>query len=404
MPGDLHSADTPPGDAALGAALERLAARVDTLERETAVFRGCLEEAGLLSHEWKSVAPVPARVLVRKSPLLEVLLARELRAPIASCSGWPAVRALGSVSRSLRDICSLVPAVLCVYGGADGPQFQQSVLQSVEQSSPAGGSWATNQAMRSKRWGPAGAVLEGSVYVCGGHDGQQSLASVERLDPFTGEWSPAPPLALKRAGAAAAVLGGALYVCGGHDGLHVFGQVERLQLGRGAWESVSPLAQARAGSAASVLGGRILVCGGNDSVQVLSSVEGFSCAGGDALGSWEDMPAMAQRRGLPASAVSGGRLYICGGHDDGTQVFSSVEVFSLQTGTWELLPPMSVRRCGAAAAVLNGRLYVFGGRNPEQRVLSTAESFDPASSVWQPAASLKTARVCAGAVAMLAPL
>ncbi len=42
---------------------------------------------------------------------------------------------------------------------------------------------------------------------------------------------------------------------------------------------------------------------------------------------------MAQRRGLPAAAALNSLLYVCGGHDDGTQVFSSVEVYREELGT-----------------------------------------------------------------------
>ena len=37
------------------------------------------------------------------------------------------------------------------------------------------------------------AVLDGYIYVAGGHDGNSSISSVERYDPLLNTWSQAPP-------------------------------------------------------------------------------------------------------------------------------------------------------------------------------------------------------------------
>ena len=37
------------------------------------------------------------------------------------------------------------------------------------------------------------AVLDGYIYIAGGHDGNSSISSVERYDPLLNTWSQAPP-------------------------------------------------------------------------------------------------------------------------------------------------------------------------------------------------------------------
>ena len=36
-------------------------------------------------------------------------------------------------------------------------------------------------------------VLDGYIYIAGGHDGNSSISSVERYDPLLNTWSQAPP-------------------------------------------------------------------------------------------------------------------------------------------------------------------------------------------------------------------
>jgi len=72
--------------------------------------------------------------------------------------------------------------------------------------------------MLEARCEAAAAVLDGTLYVCGGNDRVGScLRSVERLNEVGGTWEAAPPMLCARRCAVAAALDGLLYVCGGRD-------------------------------------------------------------------------------------------------------------------------------------------------------------------------------------------
>ena len=51
----------------------------------------------------------------------------------------------------------------------------------------------------------------------GGYDGQHILNSVERFDPRVGTWEYAAPMSDRRYVAGAAILEGKIYVTGGHN-------------------------------------------------------------------------------------------------------------------------------------------------------------------------------------------
>eukprot|EP00971_Amphidinium_carterae_P107327 2126324-Amphidinium_carterae.1 len=72
------------------------------------------------------------------------------------------------------------------------PQCMQA-LKSAERFDPERGTWECLPDMLEARDGPAGAVLMGKVYVCGGcsHGGAR-LSSVERFCPKAGSWECAP--------------------------------------------------------------------------------------------------------------------------------------------------------------------------------------------------------------------
>ena len=72
--------------------------------------------------------------------------------------------------------------------------------------------------MECKRSGASVAVLDGMLYVIGGHDGPDIRSSVECYDPVRDCWLTTTPMHTCRRNAAATVVHGFLYVVGGDDG------------------------------------------------------------------------------------------------------------------------------------------------------------------------------------------
>lgn len=90
---------------------------------------------------------------------------------------------------------------------------------------------------------------------------------------------------------------------------------------------------------------------------------------------------MLDARGLAATAILSGTLYVMGGVDD-TKRLDSVEYFIPYSNKWTHAAPMNEKRTGAQAGVANGCLYVFGGLGDEDVTSSSIEKYDPVEDKW----------------------
>ncbi|CAE8648919.1 unnamed protein product, partial [Polarella glacialis] len=123
-----------------------------------------------------------------------------------------------------------------------------------------------------------------------------------------------------------------------------------------------------------VLGGMVIekgTCRGRLKITRLSSAECFF----PAQASWQQLPAMSQRRDGAMAAALAGSVYVLGGAS-GKQALNCGERFDPSVGSWEVLPVMSERRAGSMLAVMDGRLYVCGGFNGQAETQSV-ECFSP---------------------------
>jgi len=151
------------------------------------------------------------------------------------------------------------------------------------------------------------------LYLCGGQDGSEDLSSVECYDPRLEAWETLQMKVQCRRNAAVGVVQGQLYLCGGHghDGRHVLNNVERFDPASASWEALAPMQTHRRNAMAMVLAGRIYVCGGR------GSRGNHNHGGGHALrtaerydpdtNTWEALPPMGLRRYRSAYVVLGAR-------------------------------------------------------------------------------------------------
>jgi N-acetylneuraminic acid mutarotase len=94
----------------------------------------------------------------------------------------------------------------------------------------AAGTWTPKSPLAQRRFFAAGAVLDGRIYVVGGHTNcdptdscfEAPLTSLEIYDPAADRWTAGPPMSDARGNAGAAVLNGKLYVAGGTNGLYLY--------------------------------------------------------------------------------------------------------------------------------------------------------------------------------------
>ena len=258
--------------------------------------------------------------------------------------------------------------------------------------------WEAMAPMSTARDDLAAAVVDGKLYVMGGHGTDyESLSSVERYDPAKNAWEAVAPTSTARYCSAAAVVDGKLYVMGGYDDQNdAHSSVERYDPAKNAWEAVAPMSTARRDLDAAVVDGKLYVMGGSDADGGLSSVERYD----PAKNAWEAVTPMSTARYASAAAVVDGKLYVMGGHD-GQHPLSSVERYDPAKNAWEAAAPMSMARCALAAAVSDGKLYVMGGSGGLS-LLSSVEQYNPAKDEWVTMASMAliTERSCFCAVSM----
>ncbi len=69
--------------------------------------------------------------------------------------------------------------------------------------------------MPTARWGAAGSVMDGKLYVAGGWTGYTPAPSLELYDPVANTWAARADMPTARGGAGAGVVNGVLYVLGG---------------------------------------------------------------------------------------------------------------------------------------------------------------------------------------------
>ena len=100
-------------------------------------------------------------------------------------------------------------------------------------------------------------------------------------------------------------------------------------------------------------------------------------------GRWETLPSMQGSRLSTMSAVTRGRLYVCGGWTGWRGATNSAFCFDTLQKGWRSLRPMSVRRAGAAPAVVGDHLFVCGGVGVSFRPHNSVERFDTLSEVWE---------------------
>lgn len=106
------------------------------------------------------------------------------------------------------------------------------------------------------------ALINGEIFVVGGHDGQLDLATAEAFTLSSGEWRNLPPLSSPRSGLQLGYDGQSLFALGG-GGPYAIDTLERFDLTNNLWSNIpSPLAREWRNLGAVVQGGHIHLIGG----------------------------------------------------------------------------------------------------------------------------------------------
>ncbi len=297
---------------------------------------------------------------------------------------------------TVRSNCAAdsVDGKIYVVGGyIDNKTFDTTAA--LEEYDPATDTWTVIGAdMPTKRGALSFHAVNGIIYAFAGWSPRRFAPEVEAYDPATKKWTKKANIPTPGDGFATAVVDGKIYVIGGHTGGNniILSTVQIYDPATNKWTRGANMPTARWGCAACAINGKIYVTGGSlthASGNVIATVEVYDPAT-DTWSRVSDMP--CRKGGHDACALDGKMYIICGydndaidlfnageiGEDELVELISIINVYDPTTDTWSTAASIPTPRSNAAVAVADGKIYAIGGSSgPEGAFISTVEEFDP---------------------------
>ncbi|MDH5546321.1 MAG: hypothetical protein OEZ43_12070 [Gammaproteobacteria bacterium] len=262
---------------------------------------------------------------------------------------------------------------LYIFGGG-GPEFKS--LDSVVCLDPQKGKWQNLRHMPTKRSGTAGFGIADNMYVVGGGfkkpDGNfQFLPTTEIYDPRSDEWSRGPDMHQPHDYPAASLLDGSIYILGGHHPEACLGGpktdpgfsfCERWRPGQADWEQIADMPTPRFAAAAVSHEQKIYTSGG-----VAFTPQGFNNFDffevyDPRSNQWQEdadikLPWPAAGHGM---CLTDNKIFFFGGYST-DNIHNRASYYDLSSGEWIALPPMPYPRAAMGVAVMDKAIYLVGG-------------------------------------------
>jgi N-acetylneuraminic acid mutarotase len=244
-------------------------------------------------------------------------------------------------------------------------------------------SWQTLAPLPNSLAFAAAGVVDNTVYVLSGLNGDGIATSVFAYAPGSNAWTTkASMLGAGRYGAAAAGANGVLYAFGGNGDE---GGVQAYDPRTDTW-SLKARMTPRANAGAAVANGLIYLVGGNDGTgAMVSSVDVYD----PSTDTWTKKASMPTPRTMLAVAAINGIVYAVGGLGS---VGNELEAYNPASDTWSKKAAMPTARQELTAAVLNGELYAIGGLTSDGMRSNVVEAYNPVTNTWASKPSMPTAR------------
>ena len=222
----------------------------------------------------------------------------------------------------------------------------------------------------------ASAVIDGMLYVFGGHYNArvQTSGTVQVLNPQTGTWTRRAPLPVPTTHWNAALDGGTVWLAGGFVGDHpgaATSAVWRYDVANDRWSRGPPLPASRGSGVLFLLDHALHYVGGFLPDRMTNSPQHWQLSLDGGSSRWTPRAALPQARGQLSGAVLGGAFYAVGGqfgHDQGPIDVTLVHRYEPVTDRWtEAAPlPHPVSHAESSTFVEDGCLIVIGGRNHQE--------------------------------------
>ena len=210
---------------------------------------------------------------------------------------------------------------------------------------------------------PAGAAVDGKIYVLGGEISGGRANTVEEYDPRTGAWTTqAGLMPVPASNICAATMGTDIYVPGGYDVGGIY--LSTLQVYHtltDTWETITtdPLPAPRLGPGCAALNGKLYAFGGSMvAYQSTAYVYDPMAAAGSR---WTQINSMTYPRAYLAGVTVNGKVYAVGGLDAGLTNSPYVEAYNPSDGMWHTVTQLNLARGGPGAYGVGKSLVVCGG-------------------------------------------
>ncbi len=309
--------------------------------------------------------------------------------PTASGS-WNILQSM-STARSHPAVAAFEGKIYAFGGG--GPNFLS--LNTSEVYDPTLNQWSPVCSMPTTRSGAMAAVLGDVIYVMGGGfkkpDGKfKFLTTVEAYYPLEDRWEEKPALLQPHDYPACAVLDGQIYIIGGHhpdateggpqtDPAFAFSQ--RWDGKSEQWEEIPLMPTPRFASSAVSIDNKIWVMGGvaftPEGFNEYDLIEIFDPQHGTWSRSTVSLPWSSAGQG---TCLLNGCLYSFGGFREGVGIGLHAAVCNLSEKNWSELPEMPHRRAAMGVVVINETIYLIGGWRADRSVKDSVVAYQDTRS------------------------
>ena len=273
-------------------------------------------------------------------------------------------------------------------------------------SDATGEKWQIVSELPIQRRGFATAVVDGKIYLIGGtpfqnRRGPYGLPTVEVYDPKTNSWEQVADMPTPRASAETAVVNGTLYVCGGYNGidnrlvnLKFLDVVEAYDPQNDTWTRKQGMSVPRKDFGTGVVAGKIYSIGGYihpldkepEAPWRIDLVEAYN----PATDTWMKRAKMQRRRDGFGVGVVNNHIYAIGGRGwpqvgPGGPFLKVIEEYNPKINRWERKNEMPDLRLSFSTVVLDDMIYLIGGFIWQGRVpqyLATVDTYNPETEEW----------------------
>ena len=273
-------------------------------------------------------------------------------------------------------------------------------LSTVEVYDPKTNTWERVADMPTPRTNAETAVINGTIYVCGGYSGIDNrlinlkfLDIVEAYDSQNNTWTRKQGMSGGRLDFGAGAVAGKIYSIGGW--VHPLDKepeapgridlVEAYDPATDRWIKRANMPTKRDNFGVGVINNHIYAIGGSGWPQVgnggpfLTTIEEYN----PKINRWDKKNEMPNLRLAFSTVVLDDVIYLIGGfiwqQNRIAQYLATVDTYNPETEKWSDIPPMPIPFIPFGAAVVNGNIYVFGGKGENKEHFTNVFVFDTGS-------------------------